>query len=136
MDISQNAFGLFQILFLIVFSIWAVRLTLNWVKVFTDFSYEDWRYKKYREESPKLLWPFVNFFGIHFMPTVLVFLGMLPIYEIVRVQLGICSLLGIVIMLCGILLEYFADKAMHYHLANVTKKELCRIIGSLKFWKV
>lgn len=124
--IGNKAFSVWQIIFLTVFTIWSVRLTLNWVSVTTGFSYEDWRYKKFRAETPKKFWPFVNFFGIHYMPTLIVFGGMLPVFEIIKNPLGIKSLPGIAITASGILLEFFSDRQMHAFLANDEKKDICR----------
>lgn len=93
-----------QLLFLVAFLLWAVRLTLNWCEVFTDFSYEDWRYRKYRQDTPKFLWPFVNFFGIHFMPTLVVFAGMLPAFVIAKTNVTFFAFPGIMIMICGVCL--------------------------------
>lgn len=143
--VYQKAYSPFQIIFLIVFNIWSIRLTLNWVKVFTDFSYEDWRYKKYRDETPKIFWPIVNFFGIHMMPTLVVFLGMLPCYEISTIRIGILSFPGIAIMLMGILFEYFSDIQMHRHLGQNNKNLVCKeglwkysrhpnYFGEISFW--
>lgn len=125
--IAERAFSLFQILFFIVFLAWSVRLTVNWMTVFTDFSYEDWRYRKYRDETPKILWPVVNFFGIHYMPTLLVFLGMLPIFAMVKCELGYMSVLGLLGMLSGISLEFFADRLMHKFLKSDTSHNVCNI---------
>lgn len=111
--VYYEAFSGMQILFLIVFNIWSVRLTLNWVHVFTDFSYEDWRYRKFRDETPAFFWPIVNFWGIHMMPTLVVFAGMLPLFVIARDDIGVLSIPGMVVILLGVVLEYFADRTMH-----------------------
>lgn len=124
--IGRKAFSIFQLLFLLVFLLWSVRLTANWVGVFTDFTYEDWRYRKFRSETPKPLWPLVNFFGIHYMPTLFVFAGMLPLFRISDNALGIKALPGILVMLVGIAWETFADRAMHAFLAEAESGEVCR----------
>lgn len=125
--IGNRAFSVWQLIFLAVFNIWSIRLTVNWITVFTDFGYEDWRYRKFREETPKLLWPIVNFFGIHYMPTVFVFLGMLPLFEIIKQPLGAMSIPGFTVMASGILLEFFADRDMHSFLSDAAKGSVCRI---------
>lgn len=141
----NRSFAPMQILFIVVFNIWALRLTFNWINVFTDFSYEDWRYIKYREESGKFFWPIVNFAGIHMMPTLLVFAGMLPLFEIAKGEFGIKAIPGILIMLLGIGLEFFADKQMHEFLVNAKHKEVCKrglwkysrhpnYLGEISFW--
>lgn len=140
-----GAFSPLQLVFLIVFNIWSLRLTLNWCEVFTDFSYEDWRYQKYRNETPWFLWPIVNFFGIHMMPTLVVFAGMLPLFEIAERGIGYLSFIGIAIMLMGICFELFADKAMHKFLSNANPGEICNAglwkytrhpnyFGEISFW--
>ncbi len=140
-----RAFAGMHLLFLMVFNLWGLRLTMNWVHVFTDFSYEDWRYRKYRDETPALLWPLVNFWGIHMMPTLVVFAGMLPMFEIARRPIGIKSLPGMCVMMIGILLEYFADREMHEFLESDHGMEVCRrglwsisrhpnYLGEISFW--
>lgn len=121
-----RAQSMFQLLFFVAFNIWSIRLTINWITVFTDFSYEDWRYIKFRNASPKLLWPLVNFFGIHYMPTLIVFAGMLPIFKIITNPLGIKSLPGIIIILVGVALEYMADRDMHEFLASNNRSAVCQ----------
>ena len=113
-----RAFSPLQIAFLVIFNIWSLRLTINWITVFTDFTYEDWRYRKYREETPKIFWPIVNFFGIHYMPTIVVFLGMLPLFEIVKGRIGVFSLNGMAVMLLGIGFEFFADSSSDIPVAS------------------
>lgn len=125
--VAFRAFSVCQLLFFTAFNIWSLRLTVNWITVFTDFNYEDWRYRKFRDETPKLFWPLVNFWGIHYMPTVIVFAGMLPIFTIINNPLGAASLPGIIIILAGVLLELFADREMHYFLAHSEKQEVCNI---------
>ncbi|MCH5155393.1 MAG: DUF1295 domain-containing protein [Clostridiales bacterium] len=128
--IYLQAFSAWQILFLAVFNIWSLRLTVNWIVVFTDFSYEDWRYKKYREEHGRFVWFILNFFGIHYMPTFIVFAGMLPLFQIALHGMNALSLIGMAIILLGTALEFFADRQMHAFLEqskNATQKTVCRV---------
>ena len=128
--VTERAFSVWQILFLSVFNVWSLRLTINWITVFTDFSYEDWRYKKYREEHGPFMWFILNFFGIHFMPTVIVFAGMLPLFQIAKTGMNALSLIGMAIILIGTAEEFFADRQMHAFLEqskNSTEKKVCRV---------
>ena len=128
--IEAQAFSVWQILFLVVFNVWSLRLTVNWIIVFTDFSYEDWRYKKYRDEHGPFMWFILNFFGIHFMPTFIVFAGMLPLFEIVKADMNALSLIGMAVILLGTALEFFADRQMHAYLKEsegATEKRTCRV---------
>lgn len=128
--VQTQAYSVWHIIFLIVFNIWSLRLTANWIIVFTDFSYEDWRYKKYREENGRFMWFILNFFGIHYMPTLIVFAGMLPLFEIVNLEINALSLIGIAVILMGTSFEFFADKQMHRFL-NTSKdsgsNNTCRV---------
>ncbi len=143
--VIKKSFGMFALIFLIFFAFWSFRLTINWITVFSGFSYEDWRYRKFRDETPKLLWPVVNFFGIHYMPTLIVFLCMLPIFCVIEGHVGILSVPGFLIMLLGIVLELFADKQMHRFLNSKEKNDVCKIgvwkysrhpnyLGEITFW--
>lgn len=128
--VVQRAFSVWQILFLAVFNIWSLRLTVNWIIVFTDFSYEDWRYKKYREEHGPFVWFILNFFGIHFMPTLIVFAGMIPIFQIATEKMNALSLIGMAVILLGTALEFFADRQMHGFLdksKDLPQKSVCRV---------
>lgn len=142
---EAGAWSAMQVIFLVAFNIWSVRLTVNWITVFTDFSYEDWRYKKFRDETHRLLWPIVNFWGIHMMPTLVVFAGMLPMFEIVNGKIGNASCIGIAVMLIGVSFEFFADRQMHAFLRENKTKTTCRnglwkhsrhpnYLGEISFW--
>ncbi|HOO72634.1 MAG TPA: DUF1295 domain-containing protein [Spirochaetota bacterium] len=60
-------------------ALWSVRLTWNWLRNWTGLSHEDWRYLDIAAKTGKLYWP-VSFLGIHYFPTVQVFLGCLSLY--------------------------------------------------------
>lgn len=102
-----------QTLMLIVIFIWATRLTLNWARGWQGLHHEDWRYKMLRDKNPSVYW-LTNFAGIHLFPTVMVFLGMVPVFYFMK-QVQIISLttkIGAVISLLGVILEYIADEQM------------------------
>lgn len=124
--ISKSAFSVWQILFLAVFCLWAIRLTANWITVTSGFSYEDWRYRKYRNENTPFLFFFINLFGIHLVPTLVVFGGMLPLFEISENRMGPMCLPGICIIIFGIFLEFLADREMHEHLNAENAGKVCR----------
>lgn len=124
--IEAGAASFWQLLFLTVFNVWGLRLTLNWIIVTTGFSYEDWRYRMLREKSSPLMWIIVNFFGIHMVPTLVVFAGMLPLFEIAVNPLGVKSLPGVLVILMGVALEFFADRQMHAFLARPNHMGVCR----------
>jgi steroid 5-alpha reductase family enzyme len=59
--------------------IWSVRLTWNWARGWQGLHHEDWRYVRIRQQTGAAYWP-VSLLGIHGMPTLIVFLGCLPLY--------------------------------------------------------
>lgn len=124
--LRAGAFRPFHLLFLAAFALWSVRLTANWCAVFTDFSYEDWRYAKFRAENPPVLWFFINLFGIHLVPTLVVFGGMLPLFALAKADADARVLPGVILLLCGVALEFFADRQMHAHLAADQTHSVCR----------
>jgi steroid 5-alpha reductase family enzyme len=65
------------ILSLLVF--WSCRLTGNWLRGWRGLNHEDWRYNDFRAKAKSAYW-MVSFFGFHFMPTLVVFLGLIPVY--------------------------------------------------------
>jgi steroid 5-alpha reductase family enzyme len=75
-SVSNNRFR--QAVVMVLVLVWAVRLTLNWAVRWGGIQHEDWRYAAFRERHKRTYW-LISFFGIHLMPTVLVFLGCLPL---------------------------------------------------------
>ena len=68
-------------LLLIVVSVWGIRLTANWVYTFRGLEHQDWRYTMLKEQSGAW-YPLVNFFGIHLVPTLIVYACTLPAVEV------------------------------------------------------
>jgi steroid 5-alpha reductase family enzyme len=62
-------------------TLWAVRLTFNWARGWQGLLHQDWRYVDLRAKSGAA-YVLVDLFGIHLMPTVLVFVGCLPLWLI------------------------------------------------------
>jgi steroid 5-alpha reductase family enzyme len=91
--------------------IWAVRLTLNWAVRWRGMTHEDWRYVDLRNQHGRMYWV-VSFFGIHLMPTVLVFLGclsMLPSLSKPASGFGALDLVAILVTVTAIWFEFRAD---------------------------
>ncbi len=98
------------IIFGLVF-VWGLRLTLNWVLRWKGFSDEDWRYVLLREKTKHWYWP-VSLVGVHLLPSVMIFLGILPVYFISG-RLGepqtMWFVAALVILVFAIVLEATAD---------------------------
>jgi steroid 5-alpha reductase family enzyme len=125
--IKFNFYDLWFIIVYASFSVWSFRLTINWIITFDNLTWEDWRYKRYRETLSKPLFHLANFFGIQMMPTLLVFAGTLPLFFASYLQLSSpLMLIGAGVILLGTLLEFFADHQMHDFLRNTKEKKTCQ----------
>ncbi len=95
--------------------VWAVRLTGNWVYSFPGLHHEDWRYPMFRERAGR--WEFVaDLVAIHVIPTVQVFLGMLPVYVAVTTPgtgWAWLTVVAFVVGMAAVALEFVADGQMH-----------------------
>jgi steroid 5-alpha reductase family enzyme len=102
-----------QLLLLTVIGFWSIRLTVNWIKSWPNLKHEDWRYQKLKKDTGKYYW-LVSFLGIHLFPTLIVFLGLLPVLPAVNntASLGILDFLGMLICLSGVFLEYISDEQL------------------------
>ncbi len=101
------------ILFLV--SLWGARLTFNWLRRWQGLEHEDWRYVDIRRKTGRFYWP-ASFLGIHLMPTLLVFLGCVPLYPALRGggrPWGLLDVLAASITLIAIVIETAADTQLH-----------------------
>ncbi|WP_422743723.1 DUF1295 domain-containing protein [Mycobacterium sp. WMMD1722] len=95
--------------------LWAVRLTGNWAYAFPGLHHEDWRYPMFRERAGRF--EFVaDLVAIHLIPTLQVFLGMVPVYIAVttpgRGWVWLSSV-AFVVGVAAVALELVADNQMH-----------------------
>lgn len=74
----KGTFTLPVLLLLIATWYWGIRLTCNWAYTFRGMAHEDWRYTQYRKTLHPVAFHLTNFLGLNMMPTVLVFVAMLP----------------------------------------------------------
>ena len=102
-----------QIMVLIGTGVWALRLTVNWIRGWSGLTHEDWRYVDLARKSGKWYW-LVSFSGIHLFPTLIVYLGCLPAFYILKNPdpVGLFDYLGLAICLAGALIELVADEQM------------------------
>lgn len=94
---------------------WAVRLTANWVYAFPGLHHEDWRYPQLRARAGRyeLL---ADLFGTHLIPTVQVFLAMLPVYVVVTApgrDVGWLDAVAVAVGVGAVVLEWASDVQMY-----------------------
>ncbi len=95
--------------------VWSLRLTANWVYGFPGLHHEDWRYAMMRERAGR--WEFVvDLVAIHLIPTLQVFVGMLPVYVCVTrtgSDIGWLTAVAFVVGLAAVAFESVADLQLH-----------------------
>ncbi len=127
---------------------WGARLTWNWARRWEALKHEDWRYVGLRRQHGGLYWV-VSFFGIHLMPTILVYLGCLslfPVFVDPARSIGPLDLLALLVSGGAIWLEAAADQELrefvfargHQHSVLCSGVwALCRhpnYLGEILFW--
>jgi len=122
-QVSPEGSAIRQGLILTVILLWSIRLTANWIKSWPDLTHEDWRYKKLKEDTGKFYWP-VSFLGIHIFPTLMVFLGMLPVLPAVKNDspAGLFDFAGTACCLLAVAIEYTSDEQLRRFKKESVKK--------------
>lgn len=94
-------------------ALYSVRLTSNFYRGWQGLSEEDFRYKLFRQRFTRCYWV-VSFFGIHLFPTVMVYLGCLPLYWVFQSDHGPtpATLIGALVMLGAVALAFVADEQL------------------------
>lgn len=112
--VTKIGFNLTNILFLIVISIWAIRLTSNWAYTFRNLNAQDWRYTMLKEKTKKA-YPIINFVGIHLVPTIVVYFCTLPAVFVIinKGELTVITIIGLIISTLAFTIQGIADIQMH-----------------------
>jgi len=102
-------------LVMLVVVVWAVRLTANWVYAFPGLHHEDFRYPLLRARAGRFE-VLADLGGIHVVPTLQVFLGMVPVYVALTRQgrdVGWLDVVAVVVGLGAVLLQLVSDTQMY-----------------------
>ena len=101
------------VLLLIGIWLWAIRLTINWISTFPNLSHQDWRYTQFKERNPKI-WQLINFTGIHLVPTIVVFLAMIPAFYLLQIEINanIFMYLSFILCIFAVSLQLISDIQM------------------------
>jgi len=126
-----GTFSLPVVLMLIAVWYWAIRLTGNWAYTFPNLNKQDWRYDMYKERFPRL-WHLVNFTGINLMPTIVVYLAMVPGFVLIGIssasplQANIWTWLGFVVCISAATLQLISDTQAH-RFRRENRGEVCTV---------
>ncbi len=104
----------------VVVMLWAIRLTANWVYAFPGLHHEDWRYPMFKQRAGRFE-ILADLVAIHLIPTLQVFLAMVPVYvAVTRPGPGLVWLawIAFVVGLAAVALELVADVQMHRFVAE------------------
>jgi steroid 5-alpha reductase family enzyme len=115
----ELGFQMAHLLILVPLAFWSFRLTINWMTGFDNLQWEDWRYRRIKANYPKIAQLLV-FTGIMMMPTILVFLGTIPVWYLLNAPAPgfVLPAIGGLIIVIGTLLELFADNQMRRYKNN------------------
>lgn len=122
-------------LFLLIgICLWALRLTSNWWKNWTGFKEQDWRYDLIKARTKRYYF-LSNFGAIHLIPTVVVYIQMINVYEaIIRdASLNAWLFIGFILMVFAASIQYIADKQMYEFRLKRQDKMSCIDIGVWKY---
>jgi steroid 5-alpha reductase family enzyme len=106
--------GARQIMVTILVVLYALRLTSNFYRDWPGLGKEDFRYAAFRARFGRAYWP-VSFAGVHLFPTIMVYLGCLPLYAVTRSGAAGLNWLDagrVVVLLGAIVLAFVADEQL------------------------
>jgi len=134
MNYQGYAWNTVATLAMIGLSIWSIRLTLNWAKGWVGFQEQDWRYTMIQKRAPKI-YLISNLFGIHLMPTAIVFIQLLTIDKLFTsaVSSYVVVFIGFIIMILSALTQYISDEQMRAFKQRTKGQKLCIEEGLWKY---
>ncbi len=107
-----------QVLVAVLLLAWAVRLTVNCLLRWRGLDHEDWRYADFRSRGA-LYWP-ISFVGFHLFPTMVVFLGCVPLVPALGPggrPFGALDVAAAMVTLAAIAIEWASDRQLRRFLA-------------------
>ncbi|MDC0180834.1 DUF1295 domain-containing protein [Pseudomonadota bacterium] len=128
---------------------WAIRLTYNWMRSWDGFSHEDWRYIMMKgKTNNKLQYFIVDFGSIHLIPTLCVYMALLPmIYALSYpgAELNNLDILATFLAVLAVLIQIISDQQMYNFRKNITEPKTMKsglwyysrhpnYFGEILFW--
>jgi len=111
---GSSAVGVREVVVVSLVALYSLRLTSNFFRDWPGLSKEDFRYVDFRRRFGRLYWP-VSFFGIHLFPTIMVYLGCLPLYAAIvdgSAPFGWLDALAVAVTLGAVVLAFAADEQL------------------------
>jgi steroid 5-alpha reductase family enzyme len=126
---------------------YAVRLTFNWARGWTGLKHEDWRYVDLRNKTGKLYW-LVSFWALHFFPTVMVYLGIVPLQTALVDNprgFGVLDVVAAIVTFGAVMIETIADEQLRNYRRSHPGGGICDVglwswsrhpnyFGEISFW--
>jgi steroid 5-alpha reductase family enzyme len=108
-----------EIIIVMLILAWSIRLTHNWFLGWRGLDHEDWRYRSFRPHTGRAYWA-LSFLGFHLMPTLMVFMGLVPVYLVMKssAPLNPLDALPIMITAAAITLEAVSDRQLRVYRRN------------------
>lgn len=109
-----------QLMILVVVLAWGLRLTWNFLRSWEGISHQDWRYTKLNEASGKWF-PLISFFGMMLFPTLLVFLGCLPLFEALgegQNDFNTLDIIAFIVCLSAFFFQFISDNQLQRFIKN------------------
>lgn len=130
-----------------VMLLWSVRLTLNWAWSWPGLHHEDWRYPMLRERAGRFAL-LADLGAVHVVPTLQVFLALLPAYVVATRpgrDVAWLDAVAFAVGLGAVALEALADLQMRRFVATASPGEVMdrglwswsrhpNYVGELGFW--
>ncbi|MEX2588836.1 MAG: DUF1295 domain-containing protein, partial [Chitinophagales bacterium] len=113
-----------QMLVALLVFVWGARLTYNFYRGWPGIHKQDWRYDDLQEKNGKWYWP-VSFSGIHFFPTILVFLGCLSLFPALcfgENATNVFDWIGTFVGFSAIAIETISDQQLHDYVKSKPDK--------------
>ena len=116
-----NGLNILGVLTLVAVCYWGIRLTANWAYTFKGLTHQDWRYTMLCEKTGKF-YPIINFVGIHYVPTLVVYGCILPAVFVIekKAEINVLSVIFLCVSVAAATIQGIADIQMHKYRKNRT----------------
>ncbi len=114
---------------------YVIRLTWNWSKGWEGLIEEDFRYTNLYDQFGRFKW-FINFFGIHVFPTLIVNVCLFPLYFAISINdepLNFIDWFFSIFTVLAVLLEHVSDEQMHKFKSNPENVSKTMNLGLWKY---